>query len=94
MAEIACRASALFTGLAKAAGKKLTVESLAKAAEKAGPIDIPGSGKVTYDKKTHTFEQPVYISRYDAATKTAVRDDKPSALLLTPCKESLARFEA
>ncbi len=78
-AEIACRASALFTGLAKAAGKKLTVETLAKAAEKSGPLEIPGSGKVTYDKKTHTFEQPVYIYRYDAATKTAVRDDKPTA---------------
>jgi hypothetical protein len=78
-AEIACRASALFAGLAKAAGKKLTVDSFAKAAEKAGPIEIPGSGKVTYDKKTHTFEQPVYLYRYDPTTKTAVRDDKPSA---------------
>jgi branched-chain amino acid transport system substrate-binding protein len=78
-AEIACRASALFTELAQAAGKKLTVESLAKAAEKAGPFDIPGSGKVTYDKQTHTFEQPVYIYRYDPTTKTTVRDDKPSA---------------
>jgi ABC-type branched-subunit amino acid transport system substrate-binding protein len=78
-AEIACRASALFAGLAKAAGKKLTTASFAKAAEKAGPIEIPGSGKVTYDKKTHTFEQPVYIYRFDPATKTTVRDQEPSA---------------
>src|SRR5262245_9095267 len=77
-AEIACRATALFAALAKAAGKKLTVESFAKAAEKAGPIEIPGSGPVTYDKKTHTFEQPVYIFRFDPATKTIVRDDEPS----------------
>ena len=54
-------------------------ESFAKAAEKAGPIEIPGAGKVTYDKKTHTFEQPVYIFRFDPATKTTVRDDQPSA---------------
>jgi len=77
-AEIACRASAHFTELAKAAGKNLTVASFANAAEK-GPFEIPGSGKVTYDKGTHTFEQPVYIYRYDPATKTVVRDDKPSA---------------
>ena len=78
-AEIACRASALFAGLAKAAGKKLTTQSFAKAAEKAGPIEIPGSGKVSYDKKTHTFEQPVYLYRYDPTTKTDVRDSEPSA---------------
>lgn len=78
-AEIACRATALFAGLAEAAGKKLTVESFGKSAAKAGPIEIPGSGKVTYDKKTHTFELPVYIYRYDPTTKTTVRDPEPSA---------------
>jgi len=77
-AEIACRATALFSELAKASGKKLTVQSFAKSAEKAGPIDIPGSGKVTFDKKTHTFQLPVYIFRFDPATKTTVRDEKPS----------------
>jgi len=78
-AEIACRATALFAGLAKAAGKKLTTQNFATAAEKEGPIEIPGSGKVTYDKKTHTFEQPVYIYRYDPTTKASVRDPEPSA---------------
>src|SRR4029453_16921735 len=78
-AEIACRATALFAGLAKAAGKKLTTESCAKAAAKAGPLEIPGSGKVTYDKKTHTFQQPVYIYRFDPTTKATVRDPEPSA---------------
>ena len=78
-AEIACRATALFAGLAKAAGKKLTVESFGKSAEKAGPIAIPGSGNVTFDKKTHTFNLPVYIYRFDPATKTSVRDSEPSA---------------
>jgi hypothetical protein len=78
-AEIACRAVALFSGIARAAGKNLTVESFGKAAAKGGAFDIPGSGKVTYDTKTKTFQQPVYIYRYDPTTKTAVRDDQPSA---------------
>ena len=77
-AEIACRATALFAGLAKAAGKKLTTESFAKSAEKAGPIELPGSGKVTYDKKSHSFNLPVYLYRFDPATKTVVRDQEPS----------------
>jgi len=78
-AEIACRAVALFSGIAKAAGKNLTVDSFGKAAAKGGTFDIPGSGKVTWDSKTKTFQQPVYIFRYDPTTKTAVRDDQPSA---------------
>ena len=78
-AEIACRAIALFSGIAGAAGKNLTVDSFGKAAAKGKTFDIPGSGKVTYDTKTKTFEQPVYIYRYDPTTKTDVRDDKPSA---------------
>ena len=78
-AEIACRAVALFAGLAGAAGKDLTVDSFGKAAAKGGTFDIPGSGKVTYDKKAKVFEQPVYLYRYDPTTKTDVRDDKPTA---------------
>jgi hypothetical protein len=78
-AEIACRAVALFSGIAKAAGKNLTVDSFGKAAAKGGTFDIPGSGKVTYDTTTKTFQQPVYIYRYDPTTKAAVRDDQPSA---------------
>ena len=78
-ATIACRAAALFSGIAKAAGKNLTVDSFGKAAAKGGTFDIPGSGKVTWDSKTKTFQQPVYIFRYDPTTKTAVRDDQPSS---------------
>jgi branched-chain amino acid transport system substrate-binding protein len=77
-AEIACRAVGLFSGLAGAAGKNLTVESFGKAAAKGGTFEIPGSGKVTYDKKTKTFNQPVFIYRYDPTTKTDVRDEKPT----------------
>jgi ABC-type branched-subunit amino acid transport system substrate-binding protein len=78
-AEAACRYLALFAALAGAAGKNPTVESFGKAAAKLGTVDIPGSGTVTYDKKLHRFQQPVYIFRYDPATKLVLQDDKPSA---------------
>ena len=77
-AEIACRSIALFAAIARAAGKNLTVKSFAKAPEK-GPLRIPGSGDVTYDAKTHSFVQPVFIWRYDPKTKTVVADDQPAA---------------
>lgn len=76
--EIACRSIALFAAIARAAGKNLTVKSFGAAPAK-GPLEVPGSGKVTYDPKTHTFEQPVFIWRYDPKTKTVVPDAKPAA---------------
>jgi hypothetical protein len=79
LAEIACRSIALFAAIAKAAGKKLTVQSFGKAPAKAGAFDIPGSGKLAYDTKKKRFVQPVYIYRYDPATKLVVQDPKPSA---------------
>lgn len=76
--EIACRAIGLFAAIAEAAGKNLTVESFGKAPLK-GSLEVPGTGTITYDKKFKTFLQPVYIYRYDPATKTLVADDKPAA---------------
>jgi ABC-type branched-subunit amino acid transport system substrate-binding protein len=76
-AEIACRYTALLAGLAGAAGKNLTTASLAKAGQKAGTVDIPGSGKLVYDAKTKTFEQPVYLFRFDPAQRLMVRDSEP-----------------
>jgi hypothetical protein len=75
--EIACRSIALFAAIARAAGKNLTVKSFGKAPEK-GPLQIPGSGAVTYDAKTKSFVQPVFIWRYDPTTKTVVPDAKPA----------------
>ena len=76
-AEIACRYVPLFAQLAGAAGKTPTTAGMAKAAKKLGSVTIPGSGTITYDAKTHTFVQPVYLFRFDPATKTMVRDAKP-----------------
>jgi hypothetical protein len=75
--EIACRSIALFAAIARAVGKNLTVTSFGKAPEK-GPLEIPGSGRVTYDTKTKSFVQPVFIWRYDPKTKTVVPDAKPA----------------
>ncbi|MFN8087355.1 MAG: ABC transporter substrate-binding protein, partial [Microbacterium sp.] len=76
-AEIACRYTALLAGLAGATGKNLTTASLAKAGQKAGGIEIPGSGKVVYNPKTKTFTQPVYLFRFNPETRVVDRDPQP-----------------
>ena len=76
-AEIACRYTALFAQLAGAAGKTPTAAGLAKAGKKLGTVTVPGSGTIAYNAKTKTFEQPVYLFRFDPATGTQVRDPQP-----------------
>ncbi len=76
-AEIACRYVPLFAELAKAAGKNLTTASFGKAGEKAKSVDVPGSGSIAYNAKTHSFAQPVFLARYNPATKTIVNDTEP-----------------
>lgn len=76
--EIACRAVAFFGQLASGAGKNPTAKSLDKAPAKLGSIEIPGSGTLTYNKKTKQFEAPIFIYRFDPATESLVPDEKPS----------------
>jgi branched-chain amino acid transport system substrate-binding protein len=76
---IACDSVALFAAIAGAAGKNLTVQSFGKAGQQIGSVQIPGAGKVPYDAKAHSFLQPLYIYRYDPATKTLVPDKTPAA---------------
>jgi hypothetical protein len=64
----------LFTALAEAAGKKLTVASFGKAGRKIGPFELPGYGTVTYDPKTHALSLPLKITRYDSASDQSVQD--------------------
>jgi ABC-type branched-subunit amino acid transport system substrate-binding protein len=73
-AELACRYVTLFADLATAAGKNLTTKSFGDAAKKAGSVTVPGSGTVTYDPKTKTFVQPVYLFRLDPSSRLMVRD--------------------
>jgi ABC-type branched-subunit amino acid transport system substrate-binding protein len=75
-ASAACRYISLFSQLAGAAGKDLTVAGLGKAAQKLGSVTVPGSGTITYDPKTHTWQQALYTYKYDPATQQLVKDKK------------------
>jgi ABC-type branched-subunit amino acid transport system substrate-binding protein len=75
-ARAACQYISLFSQLAGAAGKDLTVAGFGKAAEKLGSVTIPGLGTIKYDPKTHTWVQPLYTYKYDPATKQLVQDKK------------------
>jgi len=77
-ASAACRYISLFSQLAGAAGKDLTVASFGKAAEKLGSVTLPGSGTVKYDPKTHTWLQPLYTYKYDPTRKQLIIDKKIS----------------
>ena len=76
-AEIACRYVALFAELAKAAGKNLTTASFRQGRREGGIGRRTRFGKITYDPKTHAFAQPVFLARYDPATKAIVNDTEP-----------------
>jgi hypothetical protein len=75
-ARAACFYINLFSQLAGAAGKDLTVAGFAKAAEKLGSVTIPGLGTIKYDPKTHTWIQPIYMWNYDPATQQLVIGEK------------------
>ena len=75
-ADTACRYIALFKEIAEAAGKKLTVKSFGKAAEKLLHPTAPG-GPYTYDKKTHSYVSPIFIYRYYPDLNEVRPDDEP-----------------
>jgi ABC-type branched-subunit amino acid transport system substrate-binding protein len=77
-ASAACRYISLFSQLAGAAGKELTVAGFGKAAEKLGSVTLPGSGTVKYDPKTHTWLQPLYTYKYDPTRAQLIIDKKIS----------------
>ena len=75
-ARAACQYISLFSQLAGAAGKDLTVAGFGKAAEKLGTVTVPGLGTIKYDPKTHTWQQTLYTYKYDPATQQLVIDKK------------------
>jgi len=77
-ASAACRYISLFSQLAGAAGKELTVAGFGKAAEKLGSVTLPGSGTVKYDPKTHKWLQPLYTYKYDPTRAQLIIDKKIS----------------
>ena len=75
-AQTACEYMSLFTTLAKAAGKNLTVDSFGKAIDKTKTVDVTGLGTMTYDPKTHTYSLPMFIYRYDPDLKRLVAEQQ------------------
>ena len=78
--EQACTDMALFSAIAKAAGKHLTVASFVHAGYGLRNVVIPGSGAPISFAPNRPFALgPVYMVHYDASTKSIVESTKPVA---------------
>jgi ABC-type branched-subunit amino acid transport system substrate-binding protein len=71
-AQTACEYVSLFSTLAEAAGKNLTVDSFGKAITSTKTVDVTGLGTMTYDPKTHTYSLPMFTYTYDPTLKRLV----------------------
>lgn len=71
-AQTACEYMSLFSTLAKAAGKHLTVDSFGKAIDTTKTVNVTGLGTMTYDPKTHTYSLPMFTYTYDPGLKRLV----------------------
>ncbi len=71
--EQACTDLALFSAIATAAGKHLTVASFVRAGESLHGVVIPGSNTpISFGRNQPYALGPVYMAHYDAAAKTLV----------------------
>ena len=71
--EIACADMALFTDIATAAGKDLTVSSFVHAGYRLKNLVLPGTNApVSFGPGRPYALGPVYMVHYDAATKAVV----------------------
>jgi ABC-type branched-subunit amino acid transport system substrate-binding protein len=75
-AQTACEYVSLFSILAEAAGKNLTVGSFGKAIENTKTVDVTGLGSMTYDPKTHTYSLPMFTYTYDPTLKRLVAEQQ------------------
>jgi hypothetical protein len=71
-AQTACEYISLFSILAKAAGKNLTVDTFGKAISNTKTVDVTGLGTMTFDPKTHTYSLPMFTYTYDPTLKRLV----------------------
>jgi ABC-type branched-subunit amino acid transport system substrate-binding protein len=71
-AQTACEYVSLFSTLAKAAGKNLTVDSFEKAIDTTKTVSVTGLGTMTYQPKSHTYSLPMFLYRYDPGLKRLV----------------------
>jgi hypothetical protein len=78
--ELACTDVALFTAIAKAAGKNLTLASFVHAAYGLRNVVIPGStAPISFGPNRPYALGPVYLVHYDASTKAIAYASKPAA---------------
>jgi hypothetical protein len=74
----ACQNLALFTAIAKKAGKNLNDATFLHAGNTLGPVLIPGQGTGVYSKATPAGVFPLYLYHYDASTQQLVANPTPS----------------
>ena len=77
--ELACTDMALFTDIAKTAGKNLTVTSFVKAGYSLKNVLLPGANApISFGPNRPYALGPVYMVHYDAGTKALVFANKPA----------------
>ena len=77
--ELACTDMALFTDIAKAAGKNLTVASFVKAGYGLKNVLLPGTNPpISFGQNRPYTLGPVYLVHYDPGTKALVFANKPA----------------
>jgi Periplasmic binding protein len=77
--ELACTDMALFTDIAKAAGKNLTVASFVKAGYGLKNVLLPGTNApISFGPNRPYALGPVYMVHYDPDTKALVFANKPA----------------
>ena len=76
--ELACTDMALFTDIAKAAGKNLTVASFIKAGYGLRNVHLPGTNApISFGPNRPYALGPVYMVHYDPSSKALVFANKP-----------------
>lgn len=78
--SLSCQNVALFQDIVKAAGSTLNNSTFNRAGESLSSVVLPGFGGAAlhYGPSNHDGDGPIYLSHYDAASKTLVIDSKPS----------------
>lgn len=73
----ACQYLALFTAIARRAGKSLTVQTFAHAGDTLGAVHIPGLGSGSFSKSAPAGMFPLYLYRWSATQDQLIPSSKP-----------------
>ena len=74
----ACQNLALFTAIAKHAGKNLNDATFLRSGNTLGPVNIPGQGTGVFSKATPAGVFPLYLYHYDASSQQLVASPTPA----------------